>query len=58
MIKPSNIYFYYRIDDPDKESIGRVNAQSMYIAILKASRIKHLSITEFQKLYGVEQEKR
>ena len=57
MIKPSNTYFYYRIDDPDKESIGRVKAQSMYVAIIKASKIKHLSIIEFQKLYDVEQEK-
>lgn len=58
MIKPSNIYFYYRIDDPDKEPIGRVNAQSLDVAKIKASRIKHLSITEFQKLYNIEQEKR
>ena len=56
MIKPSNIYFYYRIDDPDKEPIGRVNAQSLDVAKIKASRIKRLSKKDFLELYNIEQE--
>jgi len=58
MIKPSNTYFYYRIDDPDKESIGRVKAQSMYVATIKASKIKRLSKKDFLELYNIEQEKK
>ena len=51
-------YIYYRIDDPTKEVLDRNESKTEYIATVKFSERKVLSIPEFNKLFKVEREKK
>ena len=46
---------YYIKGDKNKEQVGVVNAGSHYVALTKASNKKHLSLTEFNSLFEIEE---
>ena len=47
-------YKYYSINDPLKEAIGYVYAESYYEAYYIASKIKRLKVQIFKKLFDIE----
>ena len=49
---------YYSRGDKSKEQVGLIDAKSIYMASLKACEIKKLTLTEFNRLFEVEEIKR
>ena len=46
--------YYYRLD-VNKEAVGKINAESINEAIIKASKKKQLSYEKFLMLFEVEE---
>jgi len=46
---------YFSKRDKNKETVGIVKADSIYIATIKASEKKNLSIVQFNNLFEVEE---
>ena len=46
---------YFRRGDSKKEQVGIIKAKSIYIASIKASEKKKLSLTQFNNLFEVEE---
>lgn len=46
---------YYSRGDKNKEQVGDVEANTIYIASIKASNKKNLTLTEFNHLFEVEE---
>ena len=49
---------YYSRGDKNKEQVGSVEADSIYIASIKSAAKKNLTLTEFNHLFEVEEIKR
>ena len=48
------VYYYYHKNDPKKEPIGKIEADNLEEALLKASHIKQLKIDDFLDVFKVE----
>lgn len=47
-------YFYYHKNDKNKEPIGKIEANNLEEALLKAAHIKQLKIDDFLDVFKVE----
>jgi len=48
------LYFYYHKNDETKEPIGKIEANDLEEALLRAAHIKQLSIDNFLDVFKVE----
>ncbi len=48
-----DLYYFYSRRDVDKQPIASIGAPTRYQAALFFSKLKHLSLKEFLKIYAV-----
>jgi len=53
-MKSPSKYFYYHKNDSNKEPIGKIEANNLEEALLKAAQIKQLKIDDFLDVFKVE----
>jgi len=53
-MKAPTKYYYYHKNDPKKEPIGKIEANNLEEALLKAAHIKQLKIDNFLDVFKVE----
>ena len=53
-MKAPTKYYYYHKNDPKKEPIGKIEADNLEEALLKASHVKQLKIDDFLDVFKVE----
>jgi hypothetical protein len=53
-MKAPTKYYYYHKNDPKKEPIGKIEADNLEEALLKAAHIKQLKIDNFLDVFKVE----
>lgn len=48
------VYYYYHKNDDKKEPIGKIEADNLEEALLKAAHVKQLKIDDFLDVFKVE----
>ena len=49
---------YFSRGDKKKEQVGIIKAKNIHNAIIKSTKLKNLSVTEFNNLFEIEEVKR